>query len=45
MKLPVTRPTAPTPGTYNVKFGVTPVPGEKNTSNNYIEIPIDFTSG
>jgi hypothetical protein len=41
----VTLPTAPTPGTYNVKFGVTAVPGEKNTANNYIEIPIDFTSG
>jgi hypothetical protein len=39
----VTLPTAPTPGTYNVKFGVTPVPGEKNTANNFLTFPIDFT--
>jgi len=40
----VTLPHPPTPGTYSVTAGVLPVPGEKNTADNYMTFSVDFTS-
>jgi hypothetical protein len=39
----VTLPSLPPPGTNTVTAEVVPVPGEKDTSNNYLSFPITFT--
>jgi hypothetical protein len=40
----VTLPTPPPKGAYTVTAEVEPVPGEKNTSNNYLTFNVEFTS-
>lgn len=39
----VTLPTAPPAGTHTVTAEIGPVPGEKNTTNNYLTFNVDFT--